>query len=54
MAKVWRKESIGEMQHADRITDRVIFLEGFPNMQVLDPLRIGQNVNEIVDCDLAE
>src|SRR6516225_3724805 len=53
MAKVWRKESIEEMQHADRITDRIIFLEGFPNMQVLDPLRIGQNVKEVIDCDLA-
>ena len=53
MAKVWRKESIEEMQHADRITDRIIFLEGFPNMQLLDPLRIGQNVKEIIDCDLA-
>ena len=53
MAKVWRKESIEEMQHADRITDRIIFLDGFPNMQVLDPLRIGQNVQEIIDCDLA-
>ena len=53
MAKVWRKESIEEMQHADRITDRIIFLEGFPNMQILDPLRIGQNVKEIIDCDLA-
>ena len=53
MAKVWRKESIEEMQHADRITDRIIFLDGFPNMQVLDPLRIGQTVKEIIDCDLA-
>ena len=53
MAKVWRKELIEEMQHADRITDRIIFLEGFPNMQMLDPLRIGQNVKEIIDCDLA-
>ena len=53
MAKVWRKESIEEMEHADRITDRIIFLDGFPNMQVLDPLRIGQNVQEIIDCDLA-
>jgi bacterioferritin len=53
MAKVWRKESIEEMRHADRITDRIIFLEGFPNMQTLDPLRIGQNVKEIIDCDLA-
>ena len=41
------------MQHADHITDRIIFLEGFPNMQVLDPLRIGQNVKEVIDCDLA-
>ena len=47
------QESIEEMQHADRITDRIIFLEGFPNMQMLDPLRIGQNVKEIIDCDLA-
>jgi bacterioferritin len=53
MGKVWRKESIEEMQHADRITDRIIFLDGFPNMQVLDPLRIGQNVKEIIECDLA-
>src|ERR1700760_5046294 len=53
MAKVWRKESIEEMQHADRITDRIIFLDGFPNMQVLDPLRIGQTVKEIIDGDLA-
>ena len=53
MAKVWRKESIEEMEHADLITDRIIFLDGFPNMQVLDPLRIGQNVQEIIDCDLA-
>ena len=52
MAKVWRKESIEEMEHADRITDRIIFLDGFPNMQVLDPLRIGQNVQEVIDCDL--
>ena len=53
MAKTWRKESIEEMHHADRFTDRILFLDGFPNMQVLDPLRIGQNVKEIIDCDLA-
>jgi len=53
MGKTWRKESIEEMEHADRITDRIIFLDGFPNMQVLDPLRIGQNVKEIIECDLA-
>jgi bacterioferritin len=52
LAKQWRKESIEEMQHADKLVDRIIFLEGFPNMQVLDPLRIGQNVKEVLDCDL--
>jgi bacterioferritin len=41
LAKQWRKESIEEMHHADRFTDRILFLDGFPNMQVLDPLRIG-------------
>ena len=41
------------MNHADKFTDRILFLEGFPNMQVLDPLRIGQNVKEIIECDLA-
>jgi bacterioferritin len=53
LAKKWRKESIEEMQHADRLVDRIIFLDGFPNMQVLDPLHIGQNVKEVLDCDLA-
>src|SRR5947199_7963672 len=52
-AKVWRKESIEEMEHADKFTDRILFLDGFPNMQVLDPLRIGQNVKEIIECDHA-
>ena len=40
------------MEHADKFTDRILFLDGFPNMQVLDPLRIGQNVKEIIECDL--
>jgi bacterioferritin len=53
LAKRWREESIEEMEHADRFTDRILFLDGFPNMQVLDPLRIGQNIKEILDCDLA-
>jgi bacterioferritin len=53
LAKKWRKESIEEMQHADQLVDRIIFLDGFPNMQVLDPLHIGQNVKEVLDCDLA-
>jgi bacterioferritin len=41
------------MEHADKIIHRIIFLDGFPNLQVLDPLRIGQNVKEVLDCDLA-
>jgi bacterioferritin len=53
LAKKWREESIEEMQHADRVTYRILFLEGFPNMQVLDPLRIGQTIEEIIACDLA-
>jgi bacterioferritin len=53
LAKQWRKESIEEMEHADKLVTRIIFLEGFPNMQVIDPLRIGQNVKEVLDCDLA-
>ena len=53
LAKQWRKESIEEMQHADKLIERIIFLDGFPNMQVLDPLHIGQNVKEVLDCDLA-
>jgi bacterioferritin len=53
LAKQWRKESIEEMEHADKLVTRIIFLEGFPNMQVLDPLHIGQTVKEVLDCDLA-
>jgi bacterioferritin len=53
LAKKWRTESIEEMQHADRIIARILFLDGFPNMQVLDPLRIGQTVEEILKADLA-
>jgi bacterioferritin len=53
LAKQWRKESIEEMEHADKLVTRIIFLDGFPNMQVIDPLRIGQNVKEVLDCDLA-
>ena len=53
LAKKWRKESIEEMQHADKFIERIIFLDGFPNLQVLDPLHIGQNVKEVLECDLA-
>ncbi|ACB94009.1 bacterioferritin [Beijerinckia indica] len=53
LAKKWREESIEEMQHADRFVDRILFLDGFANLQVLDPLKIGQTVEEIIACDLA-
>jgi bacterioferritin len=52
LAKKWRKESIEEMEHADKFTVRIIFLEGFPNMQVIDPLHIGQNIKEVLESDL--
>ena len=48
-----RAESIEEMQHADRLIQRIIFLEGHPNLQKLDPLRIGQTLKETLEADLA-
>ncbi|WCR09385.1 bacterioferritin [Paracoccus stylophorae] len=48
-----RAESIEEMHHADRLIQRIIFLEGHPNLQKLDPLRIGQNLKETLEADLA-
>jgi bacterioferritin len=47
-----RAESIDEMRHAELLTDRVLFLDGLPNLQRLFPLRIGQTVREMFDADM--
>ncbi|MDA1358804.1 bacterioferritin [Glycomyces luteolus] len=51
LAKYTKSESIDEMRHAEVLTDRILFLDGMPNYQRLFPLRIGQSVKEIFECD---
>ena len=52
LAEYERHESIDEMKHADRISERILFFDALPNFQALARLRIGQNVEEILKADL--
>jgi len=52
LAKKERMESIEEMEHADKLVARIIFLDGHPNLQTVAPLMIGQDLKEVLECDL--
>ncbi len=53
LARHTKSESIDEMRHAERLTDRILFLEGLPNYQRLFPLRIGQTITQMFESDMA-
>ena len=52
LAKKEYEESVDEMKHADRLIRRILFLGGLPNLQYLDKLFIGENVRDVLECDL--
>ena len=53
LARHTRRESLDEMKHAEKLTDRILFLDALPNYQRLHPLRIGQAITEMLEADLA-